>query len=613
MSSIVLGKTDAGHTLKLDVDLLLRTRLLIQGGSGSGKSWLLRRLAEQLFGKVPVIIIDPEGEFATLREQYGYVLVGKGGETPADPRSAPLLAEKLLELHASAICDLYELKPAQRHAWVKAFLEALIDAPKKLWQPAIIIVDEAHLFAPEKGAGESEASEAMIALTSRGRKRGFCAVFATQRLGKLRKDAAAELLNVLIGNTFIDIDRQRAAESLGVANDQKKAFFDQVKVLTEGQFWALGRALTVDRTLVTIGPVTTSHPKAGFSKHGGEPPPAPDKVRALLPKLADLPAEAEAKQQTIAELKRGNIEKDRRIRELERASADSSHSTECANPAEKRGAVLTDADRALLEKVAARLGEQSELLRHKWAEAIEEGKRATTEACLRAWAEVIASRSGLTGELEKQLDAKGFQKILAKLGAAAAVSQNCDIRPSNAARTPSRAPSLRPNAPARLQLPPRADGPGDDSLGSGERTTLIAIAQAGDRGATREQLTVSTGYKRSTRNTYLQRLAQRTLIQAKGDNLIITAAGLTALGSDYEPLPIGDALREHWLQELPEGERKLLDLLAAAYPMALDRETLSAQSGYTRSSRNTYLQRLSARQLITNQGGSVRAAEELFD
>lgn len=121
MSGISIGKYD-GRTVKLDVDGLLRGRLLIQGGSGSGKSWLLRRICEEIFGKVQVIIIDPEGEFATLREKFGYVLVGKGGETPADPRSAALVAHKLLELRASAVCDLYEMKPFARHEWVPQFL-----------------------------------------------------------------------------------------------------------------------------------------------------------------------------------------------------------------------------------------------------------------------------------------------------------------------------------------------------------------------------------------------------------------------------------------------------------------------------------------------------------
>lgn len=80
MKKIVIG-TKGEH---FDLDVLLPTRLLIQANSGGGKSYLIRRMVEQLFGHVQVIIIDPEGEFATLREQYDFVLVGRGGETPAD-------------------------------------------------------------------------------------------------------------------------------------------------------------------------------------------------------------------------------------------------------------------------------------------------------------------------------------------------------------------------------------------------------------------------------------------------------------------------------------------------------------------------------------------------
>src|SRR5882672_2011504 len=137
---ILLGK-HGNKPAYLDVDSLLRTRLLVQGNSGRGKSWLLRRIAEELFGKVQVIIIDPEGEFATLREKFPFVLVGKGGETPADPRSAALVARRLLELRASAVCDLYEVKPYVRHAWVKAFIEGLLEVPKETRTPCVVLVD----------------------------------------------------------------------------------------------------------------------------------------------------------------------------------------------------------------------------------------------------------------------------------------------------------------------------------------------------------------------------------------------------------------------------------------------------------------------------------------
>ena len=316
-----------GEKTEIDIPILLRTRMLIQANSGGGKSWVLRRLAEQLFGKVQVIIIDPEGEFASLREKYGYVLVGQGGETPADVRSAGLVAEKLLELKASAVCDLFESfrkNPQGRHTWVKQFCNALLDAPKKLWHPMILIIDEFHKYVPEKGAGESEASESVIGIGTAGRKRGYCLIGATQRLGKVRKDVTAEMLNRLVGPTFEDVDLERSADLLSVSSTDKKEFFAQMRVLEPGNFFALGRAICKERTLVKIGKVTTTHPEIGSVKYTSEPPPPPDKVRELLPKLADLPKEAEEKRLTLENAQQ-------RIRELQRELKQTQHRTDLNN------------------------------------------------------------------------------------------------------------------------------------------------------------------------------------------------------------------------------------------------------------------------------------------
>jgi len=300
---ITLGKTANDKPVAFDLDTLISTRLLIQANSGAGKSYLLRKLMEQLFGHIQIIAIDPEGEFATLREKYGFVLVGKGGETPADPRIAADVAEKLLEIRAPAICDLYEMKPADRHRWVHLFLEAMINAPKKLWHPVIVVVDEAHVFCPEKGAGESEAKEAMIDLSTRGRKRGFCPVWATQRLAKVDKDASSVLQNRLVGGTFEDVDIRRALDLLSIAPEEKRAVTQQLKTLDPGWFFAFGRAIAKERVLFKVGAVETSHPKPGSAKHASEPPPTPDQVRNLLPKLADLPQVAEEKARTLDELR----------------------------------------------------------------------------------------------------------------------------------------------------------------------------------------------------------------------------------------------------------------------------------------------------------------------
>lgn len=89
--------------------------MLVQANSGAGKSWAIRRLLEQTHGHCQQIILDVEGEFYTLRERYDYILARAGKEDrdcPAEPRSAHLLARRVLELGVSAIVDIYEL-----HAW----------------------------------------------------------------------------------------------------------------------------------------------------------------------------------------------------------------------------------------------------------------------------------------------------------------------------------------------------------------------------------------------------------------------------------------------------------------------------------------------------------------
>jgi hypothetical protein len=316
MSKIVIGESE-GKNLKLDIDLLIPSRLLIQANSGGGKSFLLRRLQEQLYqAKVQTIAIDPEGEFYTLREKFGFVLVGEGGETPADVRSAALLAEKFLDLKVSAVCDLYEAfrsRPMDRRQWVRAFINALLDAPRSMWHPLVVIVDEAHKFCPQetpKAASMIDreiiggCKEAMIALSTTGRKRGFCPIWATQRLAKVDKDASAEFFNRMVGMTIEDVDVDRAADLMSVSKDEKHEFRTSLRNLNPGEFYCFGRAIATERTLVKVGPVETHHPESGKQAKNAEAPPMPEEVAKFLPQLSDLPKEAENKARSVAELEK---------------------------------------------------------------------------------------------------------------------------------------------------------------------------------------------------------------------------------------------------------------------------------------------------------------------
>lgn len=302
LGNIIIGNGTDSNPVEIDLKTFLTTRCLVQASSGGGKSRTLRRLAEQLFNKVQTFIIDREGEFGTLRERFGYVQAGKNGETPTDPRTAEMLCYTLLENGASAIFDLYDLKEPDRHTWAKNFLDALMNAPKTLWHPVVVMVDEAHRLCPERGMGESEAYSSMIDLATDGRKRGFCAVYATQRLGKLSKNASAELLNRFIGRTIEDLDVDRAVDLMSVRRADRAEFELGLKQMKPGHFWAFGQAVATDRKLLHVGPVLTTHPEPG-TPAAAMIPPTPESIKHLLPQLADIPVHAENKARTEEELR----------------------------------------------------------------------------------------------------------------------------------------------------------------------------------------------------------------------------------------------------------------------------------------------------------------------
>lgn len=537
--------------VSLDIEMLLRTRMLVQANSGGGKSWLLRRLAEQLFGRVPVIIIDPEGEFATLRDKFGFVLVGKGGETPADCRSAALVAHKLLELRASAVCDLYEMKPFERHRWVKLFLEACIDAPKNLWRPTVFIGDEFHTFCPEKGAGESEASEACISLGTRGRKRGFCLIAATQRIGKLRKDLAAELLNVLIGPTFIDIDRKRAAECLGVPGNEVHKFFDEIKVLSPGHFFALGRAVAMERTRLIVGPVQTTHPEAGATEHALEAPPTPEAVKAMLPKLADLPKKAEEKAKTETELRT-------EIRSLKaQLSARPIEKTEVVKEKPVEVPVLVDTELHHIKFAIKNFEAVGKLM---------QDAKPIMETILRE----LSKFTVLTGKNKNRwtLECQTPKKPLPPISALRGIFKD----------KPQRENTVIPNTGI---ITPQQDG----ELTGPEQRILDAIAWMESIGVNEpEQTAVAflAGYTfgGGAFNNPKGRLRGLGMVEYRGNNIALTELGRSAAKPQGEPLTT-EELHRRVMDRLPGPEQRILKPLLEAYPQSMTKNDLAQCAGYT--------------------------------
>lgn len=254
-ATIVIGADKSGAPVKIDVEELLATRLLVQGNSGSGKSHLLRRILEESAGLVQQVVIDPEGDFVTLAEPFGHVVVDGAAYDQAE---IARLAARIRTHRASVVLALDGLDLEAQMRCAAVFLNTLFDAPRDEWYPVLVVVDEAQMFAPAAAGDVSDevrrlSLSAMTNLMCRGRKRGLAGVIATQRLAKLAKNVAAEASNFLMGRTFLDIDMARAADLLGMERRQAEAIRD----LERGHFLALGPAICRRPVAVRVSDVAT--------------------------------------------------------------------------------------------------------------------------------------------------------------------------------------------------------------------------------------------------------------------------------------------------------------------------------------------------------------------
>lgn len=254
-TAIEIGTDSYGTPVKIDIEELLATRLLVQGNSGSGKSHLLRRLLEESAGIVQQVVIDPEGDFVSLAEPFGHVVIDGAGYAGTE---IARLGARIREHRASVVLALDGLELEAQMRCAAQFLSALFDAPREQWYPALVVVDEAQMFAPAAAGDVTDevrrlSLAAMTNLMCRGRKRGLAGIIATQRLAKLAKNVAAEASNFLMGRTFLDIDMQRAADLLGMERRQA----EMIRDLERGHFLGLGPAISRRPVPVRIGPVKT--------------------------------------------------------------------------------------------------------------------------------------------------------------------------------------------------------------------------------------------------------------------------------------------------------------------------------------------------------------------
>jgi hypothetical protein len=557
--------------------------MLINANSGGGKSFCLRRLLEQSFGKIQHLVIDLEGEFSTLREKFDYLLVGKDGEIPANIRTSELLAKKLLQLKVSTIIDLSELKHPERITFVKRFLDSLINSPKELWHPLLVVIDEAHIFCPE--GSKSESASAVIDLATRGRKRGFGCIISTQRISKLNKDAAAELNNVMTGRTGLDIDQKRAGELLGFAS---KEDIRGLRNLGEGEFYCFGVAFNhpgVEKFVV--GKVKTTHPDKTKGVEISKPSQTPDNIKKLLKDIIDLPKEAEEELKTLNDYKN-------KVRELKTK--------------------LTIAERQKANPTIKSDEKSLEMARKQGIKETEKEYVLRIKEMEKENASIFYRQESLIKNYEKKI--KDIGKIIGK-----EVTESIPKNYKFKTPMPVSIPRITQLTHESNQVEPMLqkesfesvnDGT-DVKLKSGAMRILNFIAMF-DELTRNKAKTLSGISSQGTFSTYVQDLKRAGYIELNGINLKITEDGMNFVG-DVEQMPTDtESLINLWSKHIKSGAIRMLRICVECYPNPITRQELQEQSGIqSQGTFSTYLQDLKRNGLIKLNGQDITASEELFE
>lgn len=145
-----------------------------------------------------------------------------------------------------------------------------------------------------------------------------------------------------------------------------------------------------------------------------------------------------------------------------------------------------------------------------------------------------------------------------------------------------------------------------------QKKLLTVLATYGPR--SKRQLALQAGYSEGGGgfNNPLGALRSAGYVDPpKGEPIAITDEGLAALG-DYEPLPMGQALLDHWLATLPGAAKKILTALVELGP--LPKLRLAEVTGYEPSGGgfNNPLGRLRTLGLV-GRGEPVSLTEEFAE
>lgn len=558
---------------------ILSNHVALIGKTGSGKTSTGKLFIEQVVDDgARVCILD------SVKSDWWGLISSSDGTKPGLPFQILGGPRGHVPLHAGAgdalgklvgtgalrlsIIDMADFEPGGLQKFFNAFTPSLLKHQRGV---LYLVMEEAHEFAPKERAGigaETVAIHFAKKLATAGRSKGIRIVVLTQSVQQLHNRVLGSCETMIAHRLTTPADQKPVIEWLKAhaGKEITDTIAQQLANLKTGTGWMV----SPEGAEQIHFPKYRTYDNTATPEHDGEfdeviktAPVDTDKLREIL---GEAVKEAEENDPKVLKA---------RIADLERKAPATAPSAQEISIARGNG----------------------------YREGFEAGRLQGRQDVAFALTNVriaVDEAAGAVAEAKSLLDGMKFPPVSAVQNRIDA--DGLDRIPAHAVQT-SRAVDQHAGEKKAKEI----------LLPAGEFRVLTAIAQHRD-GVTREQLTVLTGYKKSSRDTYLQRLAQNGHITIHGGVITALKSGIAALGPAFRPLPTGQALRELYMAPgtLPEGERRILKLLLDAYPKPLERDRISELTHYKKSSRDTYVQKLAARQLVTVDRHGVRASNNLF-
>jgi len=265
LSQLAIGTGTQGPFL-IDANLVVTGRTCVLGSSGSGKSYAVGVLCEELCrNEVPFAIVDTEGEHTGIKEKFEAIWVGeeKDSDVSWDNLDLRDLARQAPDI-SPLILDVSDLTDPKEK--VSSFITSLYETLTQRRTPYLVVVEEADKFVPQYGQRVPIFAE----VARRGRKRGMGLMICSQRPSLVDKNVLSQCGNQLIGKLIIQNDLQSVAQFF-----PGKGLPKELTTLKAGQFFAMGgfapvpSLVTIKRRMTKPGGVTPSLSKRIVKKYEG--------------------------------------------------------------------------------------------------------------------------------------------------------------------------------------------------------------------------------------------------------------------------------------------------------------------------------------------------------